>query len=250
MVDMNASHGDMIARKKGTRMRILIIEDDIRLAQALERILQENGYIVDAVHDGPSGRDWAVVGPYDVIVCDVMLPGMDGFEVVRAIRHAGVNTPILMLTAKSAVADRIAGLDHGADDYMTKPFSPAELMAHLRALTRRQTVMVFESIEAGDLSLKLESHDLACGDKSIHLSKREFSLAKILFANKSRIVSKETIIDKVWGPESNADDNNVEAYISFLRKKLRFLESATTIETVRKVGYRLSPSVRKNDEEA
>ena len=222
-------------------MRILIVEDDVRLAQALERILQENGYIVDTVNDGASGRDWAVVGPYDVIVCDVMLPVMDGFETVRAIRHAGVNTPILMLTAKSSIADRIAGLDHGADDYMTKPFSPAELMAHLRALTRRQGAMIFESIDVGDLALKLESHDLTCADKSIHLSKREFSLAKVLFANKGRIVSKEALIDKVWGPDSNADDNNVEAYISFLRKKLRFLESTTTIETVRRVGYRLSP---------
>lgn len=227
-------------------MRILIVEDDIRLARALERILQENGYLVDTVHDGASGRDWAIVGPYDAIVCDVMLPGMDGFEAVRAIRHAGVTTPILMLTAKSSISDRIAGLDHGADDYMTKPFSPAELMAHLRALTRRQSAMIFESIDTGDVSLKLETHDLTCGDKSIHISKREFSLAKILFANKGRIVSKETLIDKIWGPDSNADDNNVEAYISFLRKKLRFLESTTTIETVRRVGYRLVAQPPKN----
>ncbi len=231
-------------------MRILIVEDDIRLAQALERIFQENGYIVDTVHDGISGRDWAIVGPYDAIVCDVMLPGLDGFEAVRAIRQAGVNTPILMLTAKSSVSDKIAGLDHGADDYMTKPFSPAELMAHLRALTRRKGTMIFESIDVGDLSLKLESHDLACNGKSIHLSKREFSLAKILFANKGGIVSKETLIDKVWGTESNADDNNVEAYISFLRKKLRFLESSTNIETIRKVGYRLTSPARECDKEA
>lgn len=129
---------------------------------------------------------------------------------------------------------------------MTKPFSPAELMAHLRALTRRQSAMIFESIDTGDVSLKLETRDLTCGDKSIHLSKREFSLAKILFANKGRIVSKETLIDKIWGPDSNADDNNVEAYISFLRKKLRFLESTTTIETVRRVGYRLVAQPPKN----
>lgn len=129
---------------------------------------------------------------------------------------------------------------------MTKPFSPAELMAHLRALTRRQSAMIFESIDTGDVSLKLETHDLTCGDKSIHLSKREFSLAKILFANKGRIVSKETLIDKIWSPDSNADDNNVEAYISFLRKKLCFLESTTTIETVRRVGYRLVAQPPKN----
>lgn len=221
-------------------MRILIVEDDIRLAQALERILQENDYEVDSVHDGTSGRDWAIMGGYDAIVCDVMLPGIDGFEAVKEIRRAGVNTPILMLTAKSAISDKISGLDHGADDYMTKPFSPAELMAHLRALTRRQGAVIFETIDAGDLSMKLESHDLVCGAKSIHLSKREFSLAKILLSNKGRIVPKDTLIEKVWGAESGADDNNVEAYISFLRKKLRFLESRTSIETVRKVGYRLA----------
>lgn len=221
-------------------MRVLIVEDDVRLAQALERILQENDYDVDTVHDGKAGCDWALIGNYDVIILDVMLPNMNGFEVVTEVRRANVNTPVLMLTAKSTISDKIAGLDHGADDYMTKPFSPAELMAHLRALTRRQGSVIFETIDAGDLSMKLESHDLTCGAKTIHLSKREFALAKILLTNKGQIVPKDTLIDKVWGADSNADDNNVEAYISFLRKKLRFLESDTTIETIRKVGYRLA----------
>ena len=221
-------------------MRVLIVEDDVRLAQALERILQENDYDVDTVHDGKAGCDWALIGNYDVIILDVMLPNMNGFEVVTEVRRANVNPPVLMLTAKSTISDKIAGLDHGADDYMTKPFSPAELMAHLRALTRRQGSVIFETIDAGDLSMKLESHDLTCGAKTIHLSKREFALAKILLTNKGQIVPKDTLIDKVWGADSNADDNNVEAYISFLRKKLRFLESDTTIETIRKVGYRLA----------
>lgn len=221
-------------------MRVLIVEDDVRLAQALERILQENDYDVDTVHDGKAGCDWALIGNYDVIILDVMLPNMNGFEVVTEVRRANVNTPVPMLTAKSTISDKIAGLDHGADDYMTKPFSPAELMAHLRALTRRQGSVIFETIDAGDLSMKLESHDLTCGAKTIHLSKREFALAKILLTNKGQIVPKDTLIDKVWGADSNADDNNVEAYISFLRKKLRFLESDTTIETIRKVGYRLA----------
>ena len=192
------------------------------------------------VHDGTTGRDWAVVGNYDAIILDVMMPGMDGYEVVREIRHANIDTPVLMLTARGSVSDKIAGLDHGADDYMTKPCSPAELMAHLRALMRRQGSVIFESIDAGDVSLKLDSHELARNGKTIHLSKTEFALAKMLMSNKERILPKEMIIEKIWGIESNAADNNVEAYVSFLRKKLRYLESNARIETIRKVGYKFA----------
>lgn len=221
-------------------MKVLIVEDDVKLAQALGRILEESDYAVDMVHDGTTGRDWAVVGNYDAIILDVMMPGMDGYEVVREIRHANIDTPVLMLTARGSVSDKIAGLDHGADDYMTKPFSPAELMAHLRALMRRQGSVIFESIDAGDVSLKLDSHELARNGKTIHLSKTEFALAKMLMSNKERILPKEMIIEKIWGIESNAADNNVEAYVSFLRKKLRYLESNARIETIRKVGYKFA----------
>ena len=221
-------------------MKVLIVEDDIKLAQALGRILEESDYAVDMVHDGTTGRDWAVVGNYDAIILDVMMPGMDGYEVVREIRHANIDTPVLMLTARGSVSDKITGLDHGADDYMTKPFSPAELMAHLRALMRRQGSVIFESIDAGDVSLKLDSHELARNGKTIHLSKTEFALAKMLMSNKERILPKEMIIEKIWGIESNAADNNVEAYVSFLRKKLRYLESNARIETIRKVGYKFA----------
>lgn len=221
-------------------MKVLIVEDDVKLAQALGRILEESDYAVDMVHDGTTGRDWAVVGNYDAIILDVMMPGMDGYEVVREIRHANIDTPALMLTARGSVSDKIAGLDHGADDYMTKPFSPAELMAHLRALMRRQGSVIFESIDAGDVSLKLDSHELARNGKTIHLSKTEFALAKMLMSNKERILPKEMIIEKIWGIESNAADNNVEAYVSFLRKKLRYLESNARIETIRKVGYKFA----------
>lgn len=221
-------------------MKVLIVEDDVKLAQALGRILEESDYTVDMVHDGTTGRDWAVVGNYDAIILDVMMPGMDGYEVVREVRHANVDTPVLMLTARGSVSDKIAGLDHGADDYMTKPFSPAELMAHLRALMRRQGSVIFESIDAGDVSLKLDSHELARNGKTIHLSKTEFALAKMLMSNKERILPKEMIIEKIWGIESNAADNNVEAYVSFLRKKLRYLESNARIETIRKVGYKFA----------
>ena len=221
-------------------MQILIVEDDVRLAQALGKILEENGYQVDMVHDGQSGLDYAESGMYDIVILDVMLPKMDGFEVVKQLRRAGIDTPVLMLTARTQIPDKIEGLDSGADDYMTKPFSPAELLAHLRALTRRTGQVVFEKLVFADLELNLESHDLTCGGKSINLSFKEFSIVNILMANRGQIVSKDMLISKVWGVESTAVDNNVEAYVSFVRKKLKHLASNVQIETVRKVGYRLT----------
>lgn len=220
-------------------MKILIVEDDLRLARALAHILVESNHEVDIVGDGASGLEWAESGMYDVIILDVMLPKMDGFEVVAELRRENVSTPVLLLTARDAVSDKITGLDSGADDYMTKPFSPAELMAHLRMLTRRQGEVIFEKIDFADLTLNLDSLELSCGSKTIHLSVKEFSIAKILMTNPSQIASKELLIDKVWGMDSSAEDNNVEAYISFLRKKLKFLGSRARIETIRKVGYRL-----------
>lgn len=220
-------------------MKVLIVEDDMRLAQALSHILEENGYNVDAVHDGINGRDWALIGQYDLIILDVMLPKMDGFAVVADLRRASISTPVLMLTARDAVPDKITGLDSGADDYMTKPFSPAELLAHLRALSRRQGDVIFETLSAGDLSLNLESFDLSCKTKSIHLSFKEFALMRVLMANPGQVVPKDLLIEKVWGIESSAEDNNVEAYVSFVRKKLAFLGSANRIETLRRAGYRL-----------
>lgn len=221
-------------------MQVLIVEDDVRLAKALAHILEENGYHVDVVHDGATGLTYAESGVYDVVILDVMLPKMDGFAVVAALRRASVSTPVLLLTARDAVPDKIVGLDSGADDYMTKPFAPAELLAHLRALTRRQGEVVFEKLTAGDLTLNLESYDLSRGVKSIHLSYKEFSLAKVFMANAGQVVSKDMLITKVWGIESSAEDNNVEAYVSFLRKKMKFLGSTACIETLRKAGYRFA----------
>lgn len=221
-------------------MQALIVEDDVRLASALTRILNENGYVTDVVHDGQDGYDYASSGIYDVVILDVMLPRKNGCRVVEELRRARIDTPVLMLTARSEIPDKTEGLDSGADDYMTKPFSPAELLAHLRALTRRQGQVVFERIEAGDLSLNIESRDLSCNGKSIALSFKEFELARILFSNPGRIVSKDTLISKVWGVESTAVDNNVEAYVSFLRKKIRFLGSGVSIDTIRKAGYRVN----------
>ena len=221
-------------------MQILIVEDDIRLAAALGHILEENGYHVDIVHDGASGLDYGESGIYDVIILDVMLPKMNGFDVVAELRRRKTVTPVLMLTARDAVPEKITGLDSGADDYMTKPFSPAELLAHLRALTRRQGEVVFETVAFEDIVLNLESFDLTCGKKTIHLGLKEFSILKILMLNPNQVISKDTLISKVWGIESGAEDNNVEAYISFLRKKLTFVGSKTAIETLRKAGYRLA----------
>lgn len=221
-------------------MQILIVEDDVRLARALAHILEENGYGADVVHNGADGLAYAESGIYDVVILDVMLPKMDGFTVVAELRRKNVSTPVLLLTARDAVPDKITGLDSGADDYMTKPFSPAELLAHLRALTRRQGEVIFEKLDAGDLSLNLESYDLTCGQKTIHLSFKEFSLAKVLMSNAGQVVSKELLIERVWGVESSAEDNNVEAYVSFLRKKMRFLGSQACIETIRKAGYRFA----------
>ena len=196
-------------------MQILIVEDDVRLARALAHILEENGYGTDVVHDGATGLAWAEVGRYDVIVLDVMLPKKDGFSVVANLRRTGVSTP-------------------------------AELLAHLRALTRRQGEVLFEKLSAGDLELNLESHDLSCGAKSIHLSYKEFCLAKVLIANAGAVVSKDLIIEKVWGVESTAEDNNVEAYVSFLRKKMKFLGSSARIETLRRAGYRFSVNAEED----
>lgn len=220
-------------------MQVLIVEDDVRLAQALAHILEENNYSTDVVHNGEDGYYYAERGTYDVIILDVMLPKKNGFEVVADLRRAQVATPVLLLTARDGVPDKIQGLDSGADDYMTKPFAPAELLAHLRALTRRQGEVAFESLSAGDLVLQLDNHELTCDTRSINLSYKEFLLAKALMSNAGITVGRDTLIEKVWGAESNAEDNNLEAYVSFLRKKLRFLESKTTIETLRSVGYRL-----------
>jgi two-component system OmpR family response regulator len=220
-------------------MQILVVEDDTRLADAMAAILEDNQYQVDVVHDGADGLAYAKSGIYDVVILDVMLPKMSGFDVVSELRRAKVTTPVLLLTARDSVGDKVTGLDAGADDYMTKPFAPAELMARLRSLSRRQGEVQFETLEFADVKLDLESCDLSCGTKSIHLGFKEFSIMKILLSNPTAVVSKDTLISKVWGYDSTADDNNVEAYISFLRKKLRFVGSRVKVASLRKMGYRL-----------
>ncbi len=221
-------------------MNLLIVEDDERLANALAHILKEAGHTVDVANDGETGYAYAEQSAYDVAILDVMLPKKNGFEIVADMRRNSIATPVLMLTARDGVPDKIRGLDAGADDYMTKPFAPAELMAHLRALTRRRGEVEFETIEAFGISLDLNERELTRNTSSIHLSAKEFALARVLMSNAGKTVPKATIIEKVWGASAQVEENNVEAYVSFLRKKLRFLEAAAHIETIRGVGYRFA----------
>lgn len=218
-------------------MRILIVEDERRLAEALGQIMAEQRYQADVVFDGADGLDYALTGQYDAIVLDVMLPKVGGFEVARRLRCAHVSTPILMLTARDEIPDKIAGLDHGADDYMTKPFDIGELLARVRALTRRQGEVIGEQLAAGDLVLDTPTRSLRRGEKSVRLGFKEFDVLRLLLAAPRAVIPKEDIISKVWGLESEAEDNNVEVYISFLRRKLEHLHSAVKIRTHRMVGY-------------
>jgi len=215
------------------------VEDEIRLSEALKQIMLEQKYAVDVVHDGADALDYVQGAEYDVILLDVMLPKLDGFQVVRQLRELKIDVPVLLLTAKDEISDKVAGLDCGADDYMTKPFSPEELLARIRALSRRQGEVLLEEMTFLDLSLCLSANTLRRGEKSVHLGFKEFEVMKLLMAAPRIIVPKEELITKVWGTESGAEDNNVEAYISFLRKKLQYLDSNAAIGTIRKVGYRL-----------
>ena len=224
-------------------MRVLIVEDEVRLASTLQDLLELNGYTADISHDGESGLDNALSGIYDVVLLDVMLPKLDGFTVLRRLRAEGNATPVLMLTARSELSDRVEGLDCGADYYLTKPFEPKELLACIRALTRRQPELRnTDVLEYGDLKLIKNSFTLSCGDRSLRLSRKEFDMMELLMLNRELVITKENLLLKIWGYESDAEDNNVEVYVSFLRKKLEHLHSTVKIKTIRMVGYCLEKS--------
>ena len=224
-------------------MRVLIVEDEARLASTLQDLLELNGYTADISHDGESGLDNALSGIYDVVLLDVMLPKLDGFTVLRRLRAEGNATPVLMLTARSELSDRVEGLDCGADYYLTKPFEPRELLACIRALTRRQPELRnTDVLEYGDLKLIKNSFTLSCGDRSLRLSRKEFDMMELLMLNRELVITKENLLLKIWGYESDAEDNNVEVYVSFLRKKLEHLHSTVKIKTIRMVGYCLEKS--------
>ena len=219
-------------------MRILVVEDEVRLAATLQDHLELQGYSADVCHDGEAGLDNALTSIYDVIVLDVMLPKLNGFDVLRRLRAEGNATPVLMLTAKSETSDKVEGLDSGADYYLTKPFEPKELLACVRALSRRQPELRdTDSLTCGDLKLEQSSFTLFCGDRSVRLSRKEYDMMELLMLNQKLVITKENLLLKIWGYESEAEDNNVEVYISFLRKKLEYLHSTVKIKTIRMVGY-------------
>lgn len=220
-------------------MNVLVVEDERNLADAIVKILEDEGYNAEATYDGKAGLTCAKSGLYDAIVLDVMLPGMSGYDVVNKMRHAGVSTPVLMLTARTSTEDKVRGLDSGADDYMTKPFEAPELLARLRALTRRRGDVLIDEIKFADIRLDLNTHDLSCGEKSVHLSGKEFEVLSILMGSSSRVVSKQDLLTRVWGTDGEASENSVEAYVSFIRKKLSHIGSKVQVTTLRMLGYRL-----------
>jgi DNA-binding response OmpR family regulator len=230
-------------------MRVLVIEDERRLAQALMRLLEAENYAVDLAHDGAEGLYLAQTGIYDVLVVDVMLPRLDGLVVVRALRVGGINTPVLLLTAKSTAADKVLGLDSGADDYLAKPFHFNELAARLRALTRRKGEVSLSGLLChGDIELNPNTFELMVGGQGFSLTKKEAQLLELLIANRGQVVETPVIIQKVWGYDSDAEDRRVRVYASFLRKKLAQLESTLTVKAVRGVGYMLAEASEGRDD--
>ena len=219
-------------------MKILIIEDEKLLADSLRTMLESRGFQVEAVYDGETGADYAELGIYDLLILDVMMPGLNGYQVARKVRSQRLGTPILMLTAKSGLEDRIEGLNAGADYYLTKPFDMRELLACINALLRRQGSQVDELVY-GNTALDLATSMLVCGEKSVRLSAKEFDVMRLLLQYKGNNLSKEIILAKVWGYDSNAVENHVEVYVGFLRKKLRSIGSNVKIEALRRLGYHL-----------
>jgi DNA-binding response OmpR family regulator len=220
-------------------MNVLVVEDERNLADAIVRIVSDAGFDCEAVYDGNTGLTAAESGLYDAVIMDVMLPGLDGIQITKELRHKGNSIPILMLTARTSTTDKVEGLDAGADDYMTKPFEAPELLARLRALTRRQGDVVIDTVTFADITLDLETHDLSCGPHTVHLSGKEFEVLKMLMSSNARVVSKQDLLTRVWGADAEASENSVEAYVSFLRKKLNHVHSKVQITTLRMLGYRL-----------
>lgn len=223
-------------------MRVLVVEDEKYLAEALSHILVRNNYTVDTVNDGEAGLDCALSNIYDAVILDIMLPKMNGLDVLCAIRNEKISTPVMLLTAKSEIEDKIKGLDCGADDYLPKPFDTGELLARLRALLRRGgEVMVNNNmLSFGDLTIDTKTMHIYGKNREASLTKKEFELLEYLIVNKSMVISKEQIIEKLWGFDSEAEANHVEVYISFLRKKLSFVSDNVRITTIRAVGYKIS----------
>ena len=222
-------------------MRLLLIEDEKRMAQALCEILRLEKYEVDHFANGLEGLAAIESSVYDIVILDVMLPGMNGYEIAKRARQKGIRTPILMLTAKAELDDKVTGLDSGADDYLTKPFMTKELLARLRALGRRNINTPDGTLTYGDISLDTNTSTLSCArnGQSVRLSEKEYRILEYMIANSGQILTREQLAVKIWGFESDAEYNNVEVYMSFTRKKLAFVEAKTEIKAVRGIGYEL-----------
>ncbi len=225
-------------------MKILIVEDEKLLADSIGKLLKSKGFDVETSYDGEMGKEYAELGIYDLLILDVMMPKMNGYELAEKIRAKHLGTPILMLTAKSDLEDRIHGLNSGADYYLTKPFDTRELLACVNALLRRQGAQV-DVVAFGNTSLELASAMLVCGPNRVRLSAKEFDIMRFLFQTGERNLSKETILARVWGYDSDAVENHVEVYIGFLRKKLASIGSDIRIEAIRRLGYHLE--VKQDD---
>lgn len=220
-------------------MKILVVEDEHLISDAVCKIFADAGWFTDAVYDGDDALYYIKEESYDLVLLDVMLPGTDGLTVLRQLRRDGVNTPVLMLTAKNTLPDKLSGLNGGADDYMTKPFDAEELLARVRALTRRTGAVVLNELRCGDLTLTLDDGVLHCGNATVRLTKKELEVLAMLMKHPKMTVTKGSLIENVWGIDTEATDNNVEAYISFLRRKLKFVGSAAQIKNAQGLGYRL-----------
>lgn len=221
-------------------MRILLVDDEKQLAEAVAQVLRRNNYTVDLAYDGESGLDAALSAIYDIVILDIMLPKMNGLDVLKALRGAQISVPVILLSAKGETEDKVKGLDSGADDYLPKPFKIEELLARLRALGRRKGELVPEGILSyGDIELNPNTLHVYCGKKSYKLTLKESQLLELLMNMKGMVISKGSIIEKLWGFDGEAEDNHVEVYVSFLRKKLTALRSTNTIQTVRGLGYAL-----------
>ena len=221
-------------------MKILIIEDEYSLADAIAETLQKENYTTKIVTNGEDGEDEALTGIYDLILLDVMLPKKDGFEILWSLKNEKINTPIIMITAKSEMSDKLKGLENGIDDYITKPFHMRELMARIKIVLRRNSNIEDDNIlEYSDLKLDLSTGEMSSNGSEISINGKELELLEILLLNKNQIISKEALINKIWGYDSNAEYNYVEVYASFLRKKLKLLKSKVKIKAVRGMGYKL-----------
>ena len=220
-------------------MKLLLAEDERSLSKALTAILEHNGYTVDAVYDGVEALEYLEMGEYDGLILDIMMPRMDGMTALQKIREKGNQIPVLMLTAKSEVDDKVAGLDNGANDYLTKPFASKELLARIRAMTRTQTVAVTSVLQFGNISLDQATKELSSPSGEFHLANKEFQVMELLMSNPKNVIPTERIMEKVWGYDSNAELNVVWAYISYLRKKLTALKADIQIKATRNTGYSL-----------